>query len=82
MKLKDRPLDWWRGKRFSLWCRSDINDDRKINYTLNEQTLTCVETQQFTSDDYVSLSLLTKVRHSTISDLQLIDNEWHVVLDY
>lgn len=80
MKLKDRPLEWWHGKKYTMFCRADINDTRKIHYTLNEQTLTGIETQRFTSDDFASLSLLTKVRNSRINDVKLIDNEWFVDL--
>jgi len=35
MKLKDKPLDWWKGRNFTYWCKADSNDDRKINYTFN-----------------------------------------------
>lgn len=81
MKLKDRPLEWWRGKRYTYWCRADINDQRKIHYTLNWYSPTGPKVERFTSEEGVHPSVMALIRQSVIKDLKLIDNEWHVELD-
>lgn len=81
MKLKDRPLEWWRGKRFTYWCRADRNDERKIHYTLYYYTVTGPKVEGFTSEDSISPLTMGLIRGSVIKDLKLIDNEWHVELE-
>ena len=83
MKLKDRPLAWWKGRTFRYWCRADINDTRKINYTINWFSigkgwayLTC------TSDDEVDGHTMHIIQNSYIHDIQLKDDEWFVTIDY
>ena len=83
MKLKDRPLEWWKGRSFRYWCSADSNDERKINYTLNRRTIgQGLIVEHYSSDEYVDPLTMYRVQKSTINDLKLIDNEWHVVLDY
>lgn len=81
MKLKDRPLEWWKGKRFSYWCRADRNDERKINYTLIHRSIGQGEQKsQFTSEDSVDGSVMWMIRNSWIKDLKLVNNEWFVTI--
>lgn len=81
MKLKDRPLDWWIGKRFTYWCRADREDNRKIHYTIRWYEITGPRIEYATSDEPVSPLLMSLIRQSRITSLRLIDNEWHVSLD-
>lgn len=81
MKLKDRPLEYWPGKRFTYWCRADRNDERKIHYTLNVHSIAGTEVHNFTTDDSVDLVMLERIRRSIIKEICLQDNEWYVVLD-
>lgn len=82
MKLKDRPLDYWPGKRFTYWCRADRNDERKIHYTLHASTFAGETVHTFTSQEPVDPIIMHRVRNSTILKLELIDNEWYVSLVY
>lgn len=82
MKLKDRPLEYWPGKRFSYWCRADRNDKRKIHYVLRIHVAAGIEVQTFTSEDTVDFLTMHRIRCSTIRQLNLIDDEWHVTLDW
>ena len=82
MKLKDRPLEWWNGKRFSYWCRADQNDDRKINYTLNHRSIgQGLRVFKFTSEDTISLERVYDLRNGYIEKLELKGNEWFVVIN-
>lgn len=82
MKLKDRPLDWWKGKSFRYWCRADINDNRKINYTINHRSIGHgLRVYCFTSDDLVDGEKMYWCRTGIINDLRLENNEWFVVID-
>ena len=81
MKLKDRPLDYWPGKRFTYWCRADRNDERKIHYTLNVYSIAGTEVHHFTTDDSVNLDMLERIRRSIIKEIRLQDDEWYVILD-
>lgn len=83
MKLKDKPLEWWKGLKYTYWCGADINDTRKINYTLNRYTIgSWLIVERYTSEEKVDPLVMHRIRNSRINDLKLIDNEWHVVLDY
>lgn len=82
MKLKDRPLEWWKGKKFTYWCRADRNDERKINYTMNHRSIgQGLKVYTFTSEDSIDPVLFWNVQHSTISEIKLINDEWYVVID-
>lgn len=81
MKLKDRPLDWWIGKRFTYWCRADLSDERKIHYTIRSHSFAGPRIEHATSDDPVNPFTMNRIRKGRIASLRLIDNEWHVLLD-
>lgn len=82
MKLKDRPLEWWKGKKFTYWCRADLNDERKINYTVHHRSIgQGLQEFKFTSDEKVSWERIYDLREGRIHSLQLINNEWYVVVD-
>lgn len=82
MKLKDRPLEWWKGRSYRYWCRADRNDTRKINYTLNHRSIgQGLKTYTFTSEDIVDFSLFYDVQNSVINEIKLVNDEWFVVLD-
>lgn len=66
-----------RRMRFVSWCKKDINDERKIHYTLktyDEKVL------QFTSDDEQPYSMLVRLQNAWIDKIELIDNEWFATL--
>lgn len=82
MKLKDRPLEWWKGKKFTYWCRSDRNDERKINYTINHRSIgQGLRVFHFTTDDVVDWEKMYWLRTGRINDLRFENNEWFVVID-
>ena len=82
MKLKERPLEWWKGRSFRYWCRADRNDTRKINYTLNHRSIgQGLKTYTFTSEDIVDFSLFYDVQNSVINEIKLVNDEWFVILD-
>ena len=68
------------------WCRIDENDERKINYTLHigSRGFNKIppETQRFTSEDSVDYITLLRVQSSYIKSIELIDDEWHIELNY
>lgn len=83
MKLKDRPLDWWKGRKFTYWCGADINDERKINYTLNWYSIgQGLQVFHFTSEEEVDPLTMHRIRNSKIHEIRLENNEWFVELDY
>ena len=82
MKLSERPLEWWRGKKYAYWCRADKNDDRKINYTVNHKSIgKGPRVFTFTSDDMVSWDMMYYLRTGYIKDLRMENNEWFVEID-
>ena len=82
MKLKDRPLDWWKGRSFAYWCRADRNDTRKINYTVNHRSIgQGLRVFKFTSDDLVGVDKMYWLRTGIINDIKLVNNEWFVAID-
>jgi hypothetical protein len=82
MKLKDRPDEWWKGKKFSYWCRADRNDTRKIHYTVNHRSIgQGLRVFSFTSDDEVDPEMMYWLRTGIIKDLNLIDTDWYVIID-
>ena len=83
MKLKERPLAWWHGRKFTYWCHADSNDTRKINYTFNHYSIgQGKETSHFTSDEMADGYRMYQLRNSFIHDIKLINDEWFVELDY
>ena len=83
MKLKDRPLEWWKGRKYTYWCRADQNDERKINYTFNHFSLgQGQEIYHFTSEQFADGYRMYQLRNSWVHEIKLIDNEWFVELDY
>ena len=82
MKLKERPLEWWKGRKFTYWCRADVNDERKINYTLNLMTVGGgTQVYYFSSEDVVGFDVLSWLRSGRINDLRFENDEWFVTID-
>lgn len=82
MKLKERPLEWWKGRKYTYWCRADVNDTRKINYTVNHRSIgKGLRVFQFTSEDLVDWEKVYWLRTGRINQITLRDNEWFVVID-
>ncbi len=67
-----------RRTRFITWCRRDMNDERKINYTF--RNFEDGEDAHFTSEETCSFSTMERIRYAWIESIELIDDEWHVVL--
>lgn len=66
-----------RRTRFITWCKRDPDDERKINYEFTD----CNGHQYvFTSEDELDLSLFRRVSYAWIKEIELIDDEWYVVL--
>ena len=63
--------------RFGTWCKKDVNDERKINYTLKTYE---GEILEFTSDDDQPLSMLSRLHDSWVEKIVLVDNEWFATL--
>ena len=82
MKLKERPLDWWKGKKYTMWCRADVNDTRKINYTLNHRSIgQGLRVFTFTSEDIVDWERMYDLRHGRIEEIRLEGDEWFVTIN-
>ena len=82
MKLKERPLEWWKGKKFTYWCRADQNDERKINYTINHRSIgKGLRVFKFTTDDVVDWEKMYWLRTGRINEITEKNNEWFVVID-
>lgn len=74
-----KKMSKWIGKKFVDFCRSDLEDERKINYEmLIEDT---GEKMKFTSEDTVSAETMKQIRKSTIRKVRLANNEWYVSLE-
>ena len=74
-----KKMDKWVGKKFVDFCRSDLEDERKINYEmLIENT---GEKMKFTSEDIVSAETMKQIRKSVIRKVRLENNEWSVSLE-
>lgn len=81
MKLKERPLTWWKGKLFRYWAKADVNDERKINYTIKHRSIgQGLREFHFTSDDLVGWEEMYWIRTGRIQDLKLENNEWIVTI--
>ena len=70
------------GMNFGEWCQLDINDDRKINYTLKGFWDRKEQEVHFTSDDEVEGIFLHRLQNSTIENIKLVNNEWFVTVVY
>ena len=82
MKLKDRPLEWWRGKKYTYWCKADRNDERKINYTVHHRSIgKGLREFKFASTDKVNWEMLWFLKEGRINSIKLKNNEWFVVID-
>lgn len=83
MKLKERPLDWWKGRKFTYWCRADRNDERIIRYTFNWYSLgQGHQVEHFTSEKPVNPLTMYRIQNSYIHRIELVNDEWIVNLDY
>lgn len=70
-----------KGMNFQKWCRMDENDERKINYTLKGFWDGSEHEEKFTSEDEVDSSTMLRIVNSTIENLNLVGDEWFVVLN-
>lgn len=66
-----------RRTRYINWCKKDANDERKINYTLKTYDGKLLK---FTSEEAQPFSILERLRYAWIESIELINNEWNVVL--
>ena len=66
-----------RRMRFVTWCKKDVDDERKINYTLKTHDGKILK---FTSEEVQPRSMLNIVRNSWIDKIELVNNEWFVAL--
>lgn len=66
-----------RRMRFVTWCKKDVNDERKIHYTLRTYD---GKVLKFTSEEEQPRSMLNRVRNSWIDKIELVNNEWFVTL--
>lgn len=83
MKLKERPLEWWKGRKYTYWCRADSNDERRILYTLNKYSIgQGHEVFHYDSNVPVDGYVMYCIRNSFIHEIKLINDEWHIELDY
>lgn len=63
--------------RFLTWCKRDIADERKINYTFRTYEN---EVLKFTSEEEQPGSLLVRLQNAWVEKIELINNEWFVTL--
>lgn len=76
-------IDCWKGKNFMDWCKAQVDDHRKINYTLTlYYWVRAPKTRSFTSEDKVDWTTLNEIGDSFIEDVSLINNEWYFKLHY
>ena len=74
-----------RRTRFGTWCRKDIEDTTKINYTFKMKEWNGTEhTAYFTSEDDCSYTMIGRIRNAWIENITRVQNEfedaWNVVL--
>ena len=74
-----------RRMRFGTWCNKDLNDETKIIYTFKMKEADGSEhTEYFTSEDFASYSMLSRLREAWIESIKRVQNEfedaWNVVL--
>lgn len=66
-----------RRMRFVTWCKKDVNDERKINYTFKTYEN---EVLKFTSEEEQPRSMLIRLQNAWIEKIELLNNEWFVTL--
>ena len=59
--------------RFVTWCKKDVNDERKINYTLKTYDYKVLN---FTSEEEQQRSMLIRLQNAWIDKIKLVNNEW------
>ena len=62
-----------RRMRFVTWCKKDVNDERKINYTLKTYDYKVLN---FTSEEEQQRSMLIRLQNAWIDKIKLVNNEW------
>ena len=62
-----------RRMRFVTWCKKDVNDERKINYTLKTYDYKVLN---FTSEEEKPRSMLIRLQNAWIDKIKLVNNEW------
>lgn len=69
-----------RRMRFITWAKKDVKDNTKINYTFKSVD----KTYQFTSDDNVNYSMLTRIRYAWVESIKKVKTPkgevWQVIL--
>ena len=66
-----------RRMRFVTWCKKDVNDERKINYTLKTYD---DKVLNFTSEEEQPRSMLIRLQNAWIDKIKLVNNEWFATL--
>ena len=66
-----------RRMRFVTWCKKDVNDKRKINYTLKTYDYKVLN---FTSEEEQPRSMLIRLQNAWIDKIKLVNNEWFATL--
>lgn len=66
-----------RRMRFVTWCKKDVNDERKINYTLKTYDYKVLN---FTSEEEQPRSMLIRLQNAWIDKIKLVNNEWFATL--
>ena len=59
--------------KFVTWCKKDVNDERKINYTLKTYD---DKVLNFTSEEEQQRSMLIRLQNAWIDKIKLVNNEW------
>lgn len=72
----------YKGMNFRDWCALDVEDDRKINYTLRGVWDNVEHEEYFTSEDMVESIMLFRLQNSIIENIECLNNEWYVTLTY
>lgn len=72
----------YKGMNFRDWCALDVEDDRKINYTLYGVWDKAEHEEHFTSEDMVESIMLFRLQNSIIENIECLNNEWYVTLTY
>lgn len=60
------------GMNFQKWCGLEEDDERKMYIDFNGK--------HYTSEQEITLLELMKLTEATIKDIDLINNEWHIIL--